>query len=107
MEKRPTDHSKCKRILKLIGDYWTLNVLMELRKGELRFSELQRALEGISPVTLTNRLKKLDEEELINRTTQSRDKQSVVYALNNCGRKLVPILDAIEKVSLEAMENER
>ena len=105
MKKRPTDHSKCKSVLKLIGDYWALNILMELRKGELRFSELQRALEGISPVTLTNRLKKLDEEELINRTTQSRDKQSVVYALNDCGRKLVPILDAIETVSLDINED--
>lgn len=97
----------CKKFLQLIGDYWTLNLLIELRKGELRFSELQRALEGISPVTLTNRLRKLDEAELISRTTRSKDKQSVVYALNDCGRKLVPILDAIEKVSLEAMENER
>ncbi|HCG99549.1 MAG: hypothetical protein A2074_04655 [Candidatus Aquicultor primus] len=101
MRKRSTDHSKCKSILKLIGDYWALNILMELRQGEFRFSELQRTLEGISPVTLTNRLKKLDEAELIYRTTQSRDKQSVVYGLNDCGRKLAPILDAIEKVSLD------
>ena len=101
MRKRSTDHSKCKSILTLIGDYWALNILMELRQGELRFSELQRTLEGISPVTLTNRLKKLDEAELIYRTTQSRDKQSVVYGLNDCGRKLVPILDAIEKVGLD------
>ncbi len=106
MKKRATDHSMCKKVLRLIGDYWTLNVLMELRNGELRFSELQRALDGISPVTLTNRLKKLDEAELISRTAQSRDKQSVVYGLNDCGRKLIPILDAIEKVSLEAMEYE-
>lgn len=101
MKKRPTDHAKCKSVLKFIGDYWALNILMELRKGELRFSELQRAVEDISPVTLTNRLKKLDEAELISRTTQSRDKQSVVYALNDCGQKLVPILDAIETVSLD------
>ncbi|MHB8841162.1 MAG: winged helix-turn-helix transcriptional regulator [Candidatus Aquicultor sp.] len=101
MKKRPTDHSKCKSVLKLIGDYWALNILMELRNGELRFSELQRAIEDISPVTLTNRLKKLDQAELISRTTQSRDKQSVVYGLNDCGWKLVPILDAIETVSLD------
>lgn len=106
MRKRSTDHSKCKSILKLIGDYWALNILMELRQGEFRFSELQRTLEGISPVTLTNRLKKLDEAELIYRTTQSRDKQSVVYGLNDCGRKLAPILDAIEKVNLDINNDE-
>ena len=83
-----------------------MNILMELRQGEFRFSELQRTLEGISPVTLTNRLKKLDEAELIYRTTQSRDKQSVVYGLNDCGRKLAPILDAIEKVNLDINNDE-
>lgn len=93
------NHLKCNQILKTIGDYWTLMIIMELAKGECRFCKLQRAVGNINPVTLTNRLKKLNNTKFINRKEESIDKLSVIYILSKKGKKLLPVLDEIQKFS--------
>lgn len=88
------DH--CDHLLKVIGDYWTLSIVMELRRGEARFCELQRAVGNLNPVTLTNRLKKLEEAGFVKRRTESVDKLSVTYKLSKSGKGLLPILNEIQ-----------
>ncbi len=86
---------ECKDILKLIGDYWVLRITVELMEDDLRFCQLQRALDDINPLALTNRLKKMDEAKLITKTSQSIDKQSVVYAITEDGKRMLPFLQAM------------
>lgn len=88
--------NKCNQFLKIVGDFWNLSIIIELKKGGLRFCQLQRALNNLNPVTLTDRLKKLEEAGFIDRKTDPKDKVSVKYLLNNKGRKILPIVDQIQ-----------
>ena len=81
--------------VKIIGDAWTLRIIAALQDVELRFCGIERAIPDISPATLTNRLKKLEEAGIIERKLETCDKQSVSYGLSKDGRHLVPVLDAI------------
>ncbi len=85
----------------LLGDFWTLQIADSLRGGELRFCEIERAIPAISPATLTGRLKKLEEAEVVLRNVETRDRQSVTYSLTDKGQGIVPILDAIKSFTNE------
>jgi DNA-binding HxlR family transcriptional regulator len=87
---------QCDKLLAVIGDFWTLSIIMELEKRELRFCELQRALGGLNPVTLTSRLKKLEKAGFINRKKETSNKLSVTYSLNKLGMGMLPILEEIQ-----------
>lgn len=88
-------------VMKIIGDFWTLRIVESLRSQELRFCEMERAIPDISPATLTSRLKKLEESQLIIRRVETLDRQSVCYGLSEKGRGIVPVLDAIKTFTEE------
>lgn len=83
--------------IELLGDSWTLAIIGSLVQSEQRFCELQRSLDGVNPVTLTQRLKKLEKEKIIDRAEETVDKISVVYALTKKGRAIVPIIEQLGK----------
>ncbi len=85
--------------LKIFGDAWTLAIVMVLATTTRRFNELQRQLGNISPTTLTARLKKLESYGLITQEKQTVDQLSVIYALTDKGKKMLPILESIENFS--------
>lgn len=85
----------CSKTLKLLGDYWTLSIIDVLRDQELRFCELQRALNMINPVTLTNRLLRLEEENLLHRREGSVDEVSVSYSLTPLGKDALIVVEAL------------
>ena len=53
------------RTASLIGDRWTPLIVRDLAPGCRRFGELQRSLDGISPKTLSDRLRRLEEAEVV------------------------------------------
>ena len=57
------------RALDLVGDKWTLLIVRDLSEGRSRFCELERSLGGISPRTLSLRLRALEEEGIVHRQT--------------------------------------
>lgn len=83
--------------ISLLGDTWTLAIIGSLAKEEQRFCELQRSLDGLNPVTLTQRLKKLEKEKIISRMEETVDKISVVYGLTTKGRSILPVIEELEK----------
>jgi DNA-binding HxlR family transcriptional regulator len=83
--------------LKILGDFWTLRVLESLMGGPLRFCEIERSLKHVNPVTLTKRLKVLEDNYYIVRLTETIDKQSVTYELTGKGRDTQPVVDAIKQ----------
>ncbi len=90
-------YTKCSsKELKILGDFWTLEIIQTLRDGEKRFTHLQREILHMSPTTLTNRLKKLEQHALIRRMEETVDKLSVVYALTEKGRDILPVLKQIK-----------
>ena len=63
------------------------------RRGSARFCELERSLEGISPRTLSLRLRALEEEGIVERHTYPEVPPRVEYALTAKGKALVPLVE--------------
>lgn len=83
-------------ILEILGSKWTLLLLHQLcGGGTRRFGELRRALHPISPKTLTDRLRLLEERGIISRTIYSEVPLHVEYQLTERGKRLQPIFSAI------------
>jgi len=74
---------------------WTLLLVRELADGQSRFCELERALPGISPRTLSLRLRALEEQGIVERQTFAEVPPRVEYALTEKGFALVPVIDAM------------
>jgi len=72
---------------------WTLLLVRDLAEGRSRFCELERSLGGISPRTLSLRLRALEEEGIVNRRTYPEVPPRVEYALTDKGMALLPIID--------------
>jgi DNA-binding HxlR family transcriptional regulator len=72
---------------------WTLLLIRDLAAGSSRFCELERSLEGISPRTLSLRLRALEEEGIVERHTYPEVPPRVEYALTEKGEALVPLID--------------
>jgi DNA-binding HxlR family transcriptional regulator len=85
----------------IISGKWTLLVIRDLAEGRARFCELERSLQGISPRTLSLRLRALEEEGVLERTTFPEVPPRVEYALTDKGRALVPIIDSMREYGTE------
>ncbi len=88
-------NSRCPvcRTADVISGKWTLLVIRDLADGNSRFCELERSLEGISPRTLSLRLRALEEQGIVERHTYPEVPPRVEYALTVKGRALVPLID--------------
>ena len=76
----------------IIGSKWTAVIVHDLSEGPRRFSELERSCPGISPRTLSERLRGLEQEGIIVRASARR---RVDYELTEKGQALLPIIDAM------------
>jgi DNA-binding HxlR family transcriptional regulator len=81
------------RTAEIISGKWTLLIIRDLADSPLRFCELERSLDGISPRTLSLRLRALEEEEIVERQTYPEVPPRVTYALTDKGRALVPLIE--------------
>jgi DNA-binding HxlR family transcriptional regulator len=100
MKHITTSEEHCQaEILKLLGDYTALRIIDFLHAGELRFTQLQRALTDTNSVTLTKRLKLLEAAGFVDRKEATFDKQSVTYSLSDLGKGLLPVLKEIQNFS--------
>jgi DNA-binding HxlR family transcriptional regulator len=100
------EHPRCSSAaLKLVGDYWVLRIVEELSLAEngSRFSQLQRALGGASPATLSNRLRRLEGQGLIDRD-DAPGKVCVQYTLTTRGSRVLPVIRAITDFATAAAE---
>lgn len=85
------------RTLRIIGGKWTLLVLRDLFTGTKRFGELMASLEGVSPKTLSDRLKELEAEGIVFKTVFAEVPPRAEYSLTEKGRSLWEILEAIRR----------
>lgn len=83
------------RTAEIIGTKWTPLILRDLSKGRTRFGELQRSLIGISPKTLSERLKRLEEWDVVERTCFAEVPPRVEYTLTPKGEALLPIIESM------------
>jgi DNA-binding HxlR family transcriptional regulator len=76
---------------------WTLLLVRDLAEGNSRFCELERSLTGISPRTLSLRLRALEEQGIVRRTTYAEVPPRVEYALTEKGVALLPIIESMRE----------
>jgi DNA-binding HxlR family transcriptional regulator len=82
----------------IIGSKWTAVIVHDLSEGARRFSELERSCPGISPRTLSERLRVLEQEGIIARTSARR---RVDYELTPKGEALLPIIEEMRRFGHE------
>jgi DNA-binding HxlR family transcriptional regulator len=85
------------RTAEVVCGKWTLLVIRDLANGSSRFCELERSLEGISPRTLSLRLRALEEEGIVARHTFPEVPPRVEYALTEKGLALVPLIEDMRR----------
>ena len=94
------DHSQrncgVTRTMNIIGRKWTILILHKLCGGTKRFGELQRSLNGISPKTLSERLKQLEEQGIVQKKVFAEVPLHVEYSLTKKGQSLKEIIERME-----------
>ena len=102
------DNDQCPvcRTADVISGKWTLLVIRDLAGESRRFCELERSLEGISPRTLSLRLRTLEEAGIVERQTFPEVPPRVTYALTDKGRDLVPLIDDMRKYGMRWLDAE-
>lgn len=83
------------RFLTLLNGTWATLVVRELLQGPRRFTELREALPGISPHTLTSRLRQFEAYGIVIRTAYPEIPPRVEYRLTPLGEGLRDVLDAM------------
>ena len=83
------------RTADIVCGKWTLLLVRDLAEGCSRFCELERSLAGISPRTLSLRLRALEEEGIVERQTFAEVPPRVEYSLTAKGQALIPIIDGM------------
>jgi len=88
----PCVECSIEKALEVLGGKWTFLILRDLFDGKKRFGELRNALEGVSPKTLSTRLKELEAKDIVIRTAYATIPPTVEYSLTDKGHSLKQII---------------
>ncbi|MGH2613753.1 MAG: winged helix-turn-helix transcriptional regulator [Thermomicrobiales bacterium] len=91
----------------LIGDRWTPLIVRDLAPGCRRFSELQRSLDGISPKTLSDRLRRLEDADVVTRTCFAEKPPRVEYRLTKKGFALLTVVESMRDFGVAWLSSSR
>ena len=100
-------HDSCiavREVLNRVGDKWSVLIVQLLADGPKRFSELRRAIEGISQRMLTLTLKGLERDGLVTRTVYPAVPLRVDYRLTELGRTLRKPIQSLARWARENRE---
>ena len=81
----------------IIGAKWTALLVHDLSEGPRRFSELEHSCAGISPRTLSERLRALEDEGIVERRSYAESPPRVEYELTDKGDALLPIIEQMRR----------
>jgi DNA-binding HxlR family transcriptional regulator len=82
------------RTLERVGDRWSLLVIRDLITGPKRFTDLMDRLGGITPKTLTQRLRELEDDGIV-AADREPGRREVWYGLTPVGADLGPVIDSL------------
>ena len=106
MIRRDLDGCPITAALQLLGDKWTMLVVRELVKGPKRTMELLSDLYPISSRTLLGRVRDMEQDGLIVRSTYGNNSRHIQYELTERGRLLMPLLETLRRLGLVLQCNE-
>jgi DNA-binding HxlR family transcriptional regulator len=88
------DSCRITGVLSLVGDKWTIQIVMALRERSSRFNELKRSVGAISQQMLTRTLRSLERDGMVERTVLPATPPRVEYALTALGHSLAgPVIE--------------
>ncbi|GAB3504978.1 helix-turn-helix domain-containing protein [Spirosoma knui] len=92
-----------------IGGKYKGRILWYIYKSNdvMRYGELKRTLNGITTKMLTQTLRELEEDNLINRKVYHEVPPKVEYSLTPTGRQLIPFITHLSEWALEQMRKEK
>jgi DNA-binding HxlR family transcriptional regulator len=105
--KRRDRQCPAERTLDIIGGRWKVLILWQLFQGERRFSELFRALDGITQKMLTQQLRELEKDGIVHRQVYPQIPPKVEYSLTSLGESLKPVVEAMCEWGLRRCEGAR
>jgi DNA-binding HxlR family transcriptional regulator len=97
--ERPTCCSLYHRAVELVGKRWTGAILLVLLDGPLRFSEIKALVPDLSDRLLSERLKELEAEGIVQRCTEGGSATRAQYALTDKGVALEPAVRALKTLA--------
>lgn len=86
-----------REVLDIIGGKWSMPIIYILSKGRLRFSEIERSVEGINTRMLVKELKNMEANGIVTRDVYATVPPTVEYALTVKGQKLLPSIVSLHK----------
>ena len=89
----------------VIGAKWTALLVHDLSEGPRRFSELEHSCAGISPRTLSERLRALEDEGIVARHSYAESPPRVEYELTEKGADLLPIINEMRRFGHEHLSD--
>jgi DNA-binding HxlR family transcriptional regulator len=81
--------------IRVLGGKWKLLILWNLKDGTKRFSELKRLIPNITEKMLTQQLRELEKDEIINRNLRSNVPLRVDYSFTDYGKSLIPAIESM------------
>ncbi len=94
------------RTAEIISGKWTLLIIRDLTSGVKRFHQFERSLCGISPKTLSERLRTLEDEGIIIRETFAEMPPRVEYSLTTKGHDLLAVIESMRTYGKRWLCNE-
>lgn len=91
----PQNFCPCALTLSLLSSKWKILIIRDLLKGTQRYSDLKRGVIGISQKMLTQSLKEMERDGLVNRKVYAEVPPHVEYSLTPTGKSLRPIINAL------------
>lgn len=91
--------------VQLIGNKWKILIIRNLLTKPQRFTEISKTIPGISKKVLTDNLRSLENDGLIEREVFAEVPPRVVYSLSQLGKSLKPILDAMRDWGIDYKNN--
>lgn len=88
----------------IIGNKWKLLILRDILTGPKRFGQLQKSLNGISQKVLTDNLRAMEQDGILERTVFAEVPPRVEYSLSDLGETMRPIISEMEQWGLSYKE---
>jgi DNA-binding HxlR family transcriptional regulator len=99
--KKRTTNCPAEVTLAVIGGRWKVPILFQLFQGVKRFSELLRAVRGITQKVLTQQLREMERDGIVERTVYPQVPPKVEYRLTPRGESLKPVVGAMCKWGMQ------
>ena len=95
--ERHADRCPAEATIEVIGGRWKVPIVWHLFAGTRRFGELRKALPGVTQKMLTQQLRELERDGVVERRVYAEVPPRVEYSLTNKGHALLPVIESMRQ----------